>query len=318
MKPFLLPKWLFGRRLLNAQEAQAMEEQYAKLPPNLFVELNLLLYGGILAFLSGLGAIIYLNIDKTGHLVLIGLLLASSAFGYRFCLKKYGSWQPSKVLPPGATEPYVLFLSFLLLGSAKAYLQYQFGVLGHDNTLAALLIGLVGVATAYRFDDERILSLGLTGIASACGIKIFSLSGQADTQLWLTGLAVGALFLMLGFALAKQGIKAHFETVYANLSAWLIVLSNLFLMFEASPEVAFGLLIIACVVLFGFFKYSKKLHSVPLYCLVVVGTAMTLGTGLVKIPFFSEIIPVLGLYFVLGAIVLTAYFIIHHKKYLKS
>jgi hypothetical protein len=318
MKPFLLPKWLFDHQLLNAQEAQVMEEQYAKLPPNLFVELNLLLYGGILAFLSGLGAIVYLHIDKTGHLLLIGLLLAVSAFGYRFSLKRYGKWQPFKVSPPGATEPYVLLLSFLLLGAAKAYLQYQFGMLGNDNTLAALLIGLAGVATAYRFDDERILSLGLAGVASACGIKIFSLSGLAETQLWLTGLAVGVLFLILGYAMAKQGIKAHFETVYANLSAWLIVLSNLFLIFDAEPGVVYVLLIIACLVLFGFFIYSKNLQSVPLYCLVVVGTAITLGTGLVKIPVFSEIVLVLGLYFVLGAIVVTAYFIIKHKKYLKS
>jgi|GEM_PF-1279649 len=322
MKVFLLPKWLLRHQLLEANDAQALQKQQANLPPNLFLELNLLLYGSILAFLSGLGTIIYYHIDKTGHLVLMALLFAASAWGYRFCMSTYPAYAHARQVTPSHTAPYVLLLAYLLFSAGVGYVVYQFQLFGNDHTLPSLLIGLAGVVTAYRFDDERTLSLGLTGIAAAFGFSLFRWQILTEAQwmnpsVWATGFFLGVLFTIAGWWLAGKQIKPHFENVYANLAAWLMLLSNFLLLFELDEPVSILFLVFAVLVLAAFFKYSQRLKSVPLYCLTLIGSVLTMGAGLTRISWISELLIMLGLYFVLGAIVLTAYFIIHYKKYLK-
>ncbi len=322
MNPFLLPKWLLSQQLIHTEEAEKMQQQYSKLPPNLFIELNLFLYGGILAFLSGLGTIIYYHIDQTGHLVLIALLFAASAWGYRFCLSKYPSFSTERQISPSHTAPFVLLFSFLLFAAGVSYVAYQFQLLGNNYTWTSLLLGLTGLAIAYRFDDERTLSLGLTGIAAAFGFSLFRWQILTDAQwmnttIWTTGFFLGLSFAAVGWFLASKQIKPHFENVYANLAGWLIIVSNFLFLFELEEPVSLLFLLFATLALAAFFKYSQQLKSVPLYCLTLIGLVLTVGGGLTRISLLSELVMVLGLYFVLGAIVLTAYFIIHYKKYLK-
>jgi len=210
----------------------------------------------------------------------------------------------------------------LLFAAGVSYVAYQFQLLGNNYTWTSLLLGLTGLAIAYRFDDERTLSLGLTGIAAAFGFSLFRWQILTDAQwmnttIWTTGFFLGLSFAVVGWFLASKQIKPHFENVYANLAGWLIIVSNFLFLFELEEPVSLLFLLFTTLALAAFFKYSQQLKSVPLYCLTLIGLVLTVGGGLTRISLLSELVMVLGLYFVLGAIVLTAYFIIHYKKYLK-
>jgi hypothetical protein len=184
-------------------------------------ELRLLLYGGVLLLTSGVGIFLKENHDRIGP-VAISVAIGAAALA---CL-----WYAARRTPPftwGAAPSthvaadYVLLLAMLLLGADLAYAESQFRLLGPNWSWHLLIVSIVYLVAAYRFDSRAVLGLALTSFAAWRGVSVampFGASYYGDpgtgARVRLNAIAVGILYVALGVASARMKRKAHFEPVW--------------------------------------------------------------------------------------------------------
>jgi len=115
----------------------------------------------------------------------------------------------------------------LLLGTDLAYLESRYRVLGPNWSWHLLLLSLVQLAFAFRYDSRAVLSLALASFAAWRGVAITlpagMLFGRYEQTIRLNALAVGALFIAAGIGLMRAGRKAHFEPTFGNLGLLLLL-----------------------------------------------------------------------------------------------
>jgi hypothetical protein len=121
---------------------------------------------------------------------------------------------------------YVLLLGALLVAADLAYLETQFTLLGQSWPWHLLVVAVLYVLLAYRFDSRMLLGLALASFAAWRGIAVSltrtSLGAGDPARLRIEALACGALFVALGVAAARRKRKAHFEDVYVNAGLLLV------------------------------------------------------------------------------------------------
>lgn len=193
-------------------------------------ELRAVLYGGVLALLSGVGILVQQNLDRIGPLAIaIGLWLA--ALGTLTWAARHAppfSW--GREASPHLAFDYILLLGVLLTGVALAYTEVQFTPLGPSWRHHLLVMSVIAAALAVRGDSRMLASLALSSFAAWCGISAspwrrgFWEMGGSEGPLRATALLTGLFFAFLGFLLVRTGRKAHFEPVCAHLG-WLLVLA---------------------------------------------------------------------------------------------
>ncbi|HTB08152.1 MAG TPA: DUF2157 domain-containing protein, partial [Bacteroidia bacterium] len=162
-------------------------------------ELKTLLYAGVLLLSSGLGVLIYKNIDSIGHMAIILFIAAISTGCFVYCIRKSIPYSNNKVESPGIMFDYTLLFGCLTFVSFVGYLQFQYTVFGNYDDLAALIPALVFFAAAYYFDHLGVLSMAITTFAAYIGIAITPLellknNDFSGDRLIYSGLVLG-LFL---------------------------------------------------------------------------------------------------------------------------
>ncbi len=204
---------------LTGPQHGTLSDIYQKRVFSLFYELRTMLYLGVLLFTSGIGILIYKNIDTIGHQVIIFLLvlLMSGCFWYAF--RKMLPYSHSEVQSPGVLYDYAFLLSCLLFAIIIGYLQFQYSIFSEQWALSALIPALVYFPLAYRFDHRGVLSLGITGLASWLGLTVSPMelikeSIFPKTALVHSGLLFGALVIACGLFLDRRAIKRHFTFTY--------------------------------------------------------------------------------------------------------
>ncbi len=191
------------------------------------LELQIALWAGVTLLAGGAGLLVKENLARLGPLT-IG---AGIALGAAICL-----WHVARAAPPfsrGSVESptlafdYVLLLGVLLIGTDLAWFETQLAVLGPAWPWHLLLLSLVQLAFAFRFDSRAVLSLGLASFAAWRGISL-SLAGGTrfgvhGDNLRLNALLVGALFFGAGLLLRRVAFKEHFEAAFGNLGLLLLL-----------------------------------------------------------------------------------------------
>ena len=126
---------LFAEKLITEQEYPALKQQL-KQPVSLYTDLHTIIYTGIILFSTGLGVVIYENINSIGHgfIVAVISLLCIGCFAY--CIKKSRGFFAIKKSNTITFADYVLLLGCLLLLTLTGYLQYQFDLFGDHWGLA--------------------------------------------------------------------------------------------------------------------------------------------------------------------------------------
>src|SRR5579883_1379119 len=139
---------------------------------SVFVELNALLYLGVLSFVAGLTWTIQTYFANLGDAaILIGLsgLLAGSLY---YCFSRATNWSSEQVESPTMAFDYVLYLACLVFGAELAYIESRFHLLQDKRDYYLLISALLYFVFAYRFDNRFVLSLGLSTLAGWFGVKI--------------------------------------------------------------------------------------------------------------------------------------------------
>ena len=249
---------------ITDEQKEQLSKIYSKKIFSLFYELRTMLYLGVLLFASGVGVLVYKNIDTIGHQVIILLLILLMAACFWFVWKKKSPYSHAEVQSPGVLFDYAMLLGSLLLATIIGYLQFQYSVFGEHWELGALIPALAYFPLAYRFDHRGVLSLGITGIASWLGLTVSPVGLMEESifpqeQLVLSGLIFGALTMGTGLLLERKGIKKHFTFTYMNFGFLVFGVASLGGLFILDQRFLFFILIAGLCVL-GVY-YARKEQS---------------------------------------------------------
>jgi hypothetical protein len=118
-------------------ERIGQEERYPLV--SVYWDINTLLGVGVIALSTGLGILIYKNIDTIGHQVILALIAATSIICFTYCERKKSAYSRFKVASTGHLFDYLLLLGTLTMLTFTAYLQYQYQVFGTQYGLATFL-----------------------------------------------------------------------------------------------------------------------------------------------------------------------------------
>ena len=204
----LLQKWR-DSGAISADQFDTLIAIVRKERFSVFVELNVLLYVGVLSLAAGVGWTINTYFADLGDAaILIGLtaLLMSSLY-YCFSHK------------PGMVVDYILYLACLTLAAELAYIEARFEVLSDHWDYYVLLSAFVYFFFAYRFDNRLVLSLALSTLAAWFGVKISRFDLISSDSLRAAAIGYGLIVSGGGLLLAHHGIKKHFLETYLHVGA---------------------------------------------------------------------------------------------------
>ncbi|MEO8127201.1 MAG: DUF2157 domain-containing protein [Bryobacteraceae bacterium] len=200
-------------------------------PFSLFLELNILLYAGILAFIGGLGWTVSTWSEQLGDVVVLVVLSALLATSFWYCFSRAPAWSAAESPSTGLALDYVLYLGCLVWSVELAYLENRFHLLPGQWDFYLLLTAGVFFFLAYRFDNRFVLSLALSSLAGWFGLTVSHWPSHQDAAYRqyaiLYSLTVGGA----GAALKRRGLKSHFFGTYLNIAANVLfwaVLSGVF------------------------------------------------------------------------------------------
>jgi hypothetical protein len=264
-------------------------------------ELQTALWIGVTMIAGGAGMLVKENLARLGPLTIGAGIGLTAALCLLYVARSAPTFSWGPVASPTLAFDYVLLLGVLLIGTDIAYLETQFKLLGPDWPWHLLLLSLLQLAFAFRYDSRAVLSLALVSFAAWRGVALSfpggAPSGGHEQEIRVNALVVGALFLAAGGLAKRAGRKAHFEPTFGNLgllfllgaavtgsyegkagleSAWLVALAvtaggAIALAYRARRSDYFAQGVIAAYL--GFLRLAAELRlHVGLYYLVAGGS----------------------------------------------
>ena len=288
-------------------------------------ELKIIFYLGVSLLTTGLGIIVYKNIDTIGHQAIVAFIALLSASSFFYCYKTKAPFSFQKVEAPNQIFDYALLLGCLSFVSLIAYLQFEYTFFGNRFGLASFIPLLVLFFSAYYFDHLGILSLAITNLAAWAGITVTPTRILKDNDfnsdsIIYTGILLGILLVVASIASKKLKVKAHFEFTYSNFGTHVLFISCLAAMFnfEKTYLLWFLLLLGICA-----FYYIKALSEKSFYYMLLLTFYGYIGLSYVVIRLMFSLGDDIGsiylafLYFIASALGMIAFLISMNKK-LKS
>ncbi len=188
-------------------------------PFSLFLELNVLLYAGVLAFVAGLGWTITTWSQQLGDVLVLAILSAILAACFYYCFSRAPAWSLAQMPAPSAVFDYVLYLGSLVWCIELAYLENRFHLLSGQWDLYLLATAVFFFLLAYRFDNRLVLSLALSSVAGWFGLTISHWPSHQDAAYRQYALLYCLLVGLGGVLLQRRGVKPHFFGTYLNIVA---------------------------------------------------------------------------------------------------
>jgi hypothetical protein len=208
------------------EQGKISPEQHAHLeglsreePFSLFLELNILLYAGVLAFVAGLGWTVSTWSEQLGDVLVLSVLSAILAACFWYCFSRAPAWSPAETPAPSPIFDYVLYLGSLVWSVELAYLETRFHVLSGQWDFDLLATAVLFFFLAYRFDNRFVLSLALSSLAGWFGFSISRWSDSFGTAYRQYALLYCVLVGVGGAIVKVRGVKPHFFGTYLNIVA---------------------------------------------------------------------------------------------------
>jgi len=188
-------------------------------PFSLFLELNVLLYAGVLALVAGLGWTVSTWSQQLGDVLVLTILSTVLAACFWYCFSRAPAWVPAETPAPSPIFDYVLYLGSLIWSLELAYLENRFHVLSGQLDLYLLATAGLFFFLAYRFDNRFVLSLALSTLAGWFGLTISHWPSHQDAAYRQYALLYCLLVGIAGTLLQRRGLKPHFFGTYLNIVA---------------------------------------------------------------------------------------------------
>ena len=288
-------------------------------------ELRTILYLGILLLSSGIGILVYLNIDTIGHqaiLAAVGLACASCLYYIHKHKLPYTNQLISYASP---FFDYIVLLGCLLFVTFIGYFQFQYNPFGKHYGILVFIPTIISFYLAYRFDHKGVLSIAITGLASTFGLSVTPrqlIDGNdfSDLYVVLTALSLGIILTAWAWYSDKQHIKQHFSFTYNNFAINVICIALLAALFNQNLKIMSLLsLIVTCVY---FIKYAVAQQSYLFLLISVlfgyIGITYIIFHLLSKINNMNDGIFMLGMMYVITSAVGVIFLFLNIKKIVKT
>ena len=201
------------------------------------LEIRLLLYAGVLLLTSGVGVLVVEHQQEIGPLAIAGALGLGAAACLVWVARQAAPFSWRAVESPSVAFDYILLLGLLLFAADLGYVEAQFTVLGPRWAHHLLIVGVVYLLAAYRWDSRTVLSLALTTLAAWRGVSVSLTAGALGMHgagdLRASMIAIGMLYLVLATLSVRLERKAHFEGVFGNIGLLLLLEALVSSVFEA-------------------------------------------------------------------------------------
>lgn len=321
-----LYKKLLEEGSISPESFEKISKKYAAPLFSVHWEIKTLLYLGVMLLSSGLGILIYKNIDTIGHQVILLLIAAICAGCFFYCFKHKVPFDKVQVKSPNSLFDYILLLGCLSFLTFVGYLQAQYHVFGNNYGLATFIPMLGLFYIAYTFDHLGILSMGITNLALWLGVSVtpFNLLYHNDFNsqtVIYTYLSLG--FLLIGIAhLSEQfNFKKHFRFTYLHFGvhlSFISLLSGYFYYYNNGTAIVWlmGLLALA------FYIYKNALLHKSFYfmLLVVLYSYIAISSLIVRglLNIGDEGALYLGFMYFIGSGIALVFLLINLNKQLKG
>lgn len=282
---------------------------------SVYWELKTLLYLGVLLLTSGLGILIYKNIDTIGHQVILTLIALICIASFFYCVRKKQPFSLHQVPSPNVYYDYVLLLGCLSLLIFLGYLQAQYSVFGDAYGLATFLPMVILFFCAYYFDHIGVLSIAITNLAAWVGIavtpmKILKENDFADTQVIIAGLVLGVFLTAAAHFSDKRKWKKHFSFTYLNFGINIVFISCLAAMFHFDAYYAAWLIPLAALAIYF---TRKAFQFASFYLMLMIVIYCYIGLSYVVVSLFKEYVFSL-MYFISSGIAIVVLLIQLNQK----
>ena len=270
---------LVAKNLISEQQNLEIQKYKSLKIFSLHNELRFLLYLSILLFTSGMGILIYKNIDTIGHSIILGLIFIVTVVCYYVCFKQSKGFHFNEVFFDNPLFDYLVLLATILSCTFVGYLQFQYQFFGTTFGISALVGSAVAFFTAYYFDNKSALSIAITGLAASIGIQITPqtlLKNEiySNTNLIFSGLILGSILIIWTMYSDKIKLKTHFKLIFITFALHLCsicIIAGLLTKFDDANHslwMVFVPILVAAVYYFNFISSGIPAVSVFVFNLI--------------------------------------------------
>ena len=223
---------LYNKELLNNEQKASIQNYFSLGIFSLRNELLFLMYLSILLFTSGVGVLIYKNIDTIGHSVILLVLFTLIVACYYFCFKKSKGFSIQDIDFDNPIYNYLVLLATILSCTFMGYIQYQYHIFGTHFEISILTSAFIALATAYYFNNKSALSIGLTALTTSLGITLTPQTLINNDVYWnknlsYYGLILGLIIILWAMYSQKSNLKRHFNLVIITFAMHLMSICSL-------------------------------------------------------------------------------------------
>jgi len=309
--------------LSEAKQAEIIQFEKTK-PLSLHWELRVLLYIGVLLFISGIGILVYENIDTIGHQFVLAFILIACAAGFYYSIKMRKPYTHSEVKNESPFPDYAILLSCLLLGVFIGYLQGAYDAFGYHYGLATLIPASVYFVCAYIFDHKGVLSLGITGIAAWAGVSVtpkelLMANDFSSLHIIITAIIIGLLYTAAAWYSHHKKIKPHFAFTYNNFAINILFIAILAALFTQHLKILSFILLAG--ITWYYILLALNQSSFLFLFLSVLYSYIGLTYYLMEITEnigYSEVVAMFWMLYFIGSCVGIILFFIFYKRILKK
>lgn len=287
-------------------------------------ELRTILYLGILLLSSGIGILVYLNIDSIGHQAVLASIAAGFTGCFYYANKHKLQYSNEKITHTSPFFDYAVLLGFLLFALFIGYFQYQYSPFGKHYGILVFIPTLLAFYLAYRFDHKGVLSIGITGLAGTFGLSVtprqlIDNNDFSDLSVIFTALALGIALSVWAWFSDKKEIKKHLSFTYNNFALNILSIAALASLFDQDLKVI-SLLVLAGICVY-FIKYALTQKSYLFLLLGIlygyIGLTYSIFYLLSKVNNLNEATFLLGMVYVIGSAIGVILLFINLKKIVK-
>lgn len=276
---------LYRDNLIESETLVKIKAYHKEAPVSIHWDLLTLLYAGIFLLTTGLGIIIYKNIDSIGHVAVTISIAVGSAACFFYCIRHAKGFSFQKVESPNVWFDYILLLGCSLMLILVGYLQFQFQLFGNRWGMATFIPMVILFLAAYYFDHIGVLSLAITNLATWVGIAVTPLhllrnNDFRSSAIIYSAIGLGICLIVAGIYSTKTRIKEHFSFTYKNFGTHLLFIASLSAVFRFSELYLLWFVFLAGVC---FYYFTIAVKEKSFYFLVVTAIYFYIGLSYVVI-----------------------------------
>ncbi|WP_300569298.1 DUF2157 domain-containing protein [Flavobacterium sp.] len=312
MKQEELIEKLREREMISEEQLGDVKKYRALGIFSLHNELLFLLYLSVLLFTTGVGTLIYKNIDTIGHSIILAILFLVTVVCFYFSFKKAKGFSPEDVDFENPVYNYLVLAGTILSCIFIGYLQFQYQIFGSNYSLATLFSALLSFGVAYYFNNKSALSIAITGLATTIGISltpkdILENDIYSNPILSYYGIALGVLLIVWAKYSDKINLKKHFGFIFLTFALHLISLCCLS---QLMDDYWFLFVIVMAASTYYFYKISHEINAISIFTFTLLygyigfNISMFKLFDLIDLNFFGDFVIIIFPIYIIGSIVL--------------